>query len=669
MNCDFSSPSDVRQVFLSETMQASDSQLLTSFVHDRDEAAFRTLVARHLGLVFHTALRRTGNRAMAEEISQNVLCSLARKAAEVVRHADRLPGWLHRATVFESSKAMRAESSQQRRKHLLHPDDLPATGQAEENWGEALPHLDGALDSLAESDRRVLLLHFFERLTFPQIAGRIGKSPEAVKKQSSRALEKLSRLLRSKGVVLPVTVIAAGFASESAKAVPIALAGKVSAAALLITPAVPLTGITALMTTHSKIVVPGALLLFALPLVIQQVAISKTSRENEDLREQAANSDPALSGRAPRTRLMATRGTRISSSLDLDTLSDEAHVARITGGFHDLLLRRKLGRLAPPVLAGLIQEAGTSGMENEQKARLLYLLSSVLSERDPALAVKSLVHSLKDCRAFTSMLERCEIKYPFFGWIDRDPEGAAAWLSEQKESSDYAKAVKPAPHVGTFDPLETVLVDALLVHRPSDGLAYLANLPEDQRVKKLRDTLDGRIGSGKIDATGLEFLQAIRAYAPESERKPMLGALCDGFVIGGEGWRLLSDFVKTADLTPEEKQTIVRRAAEDLLLTQPVSDSSSGMYLDEWLNQMPPDEAEALQTEARSHASDKNYMKDRATLGSMRKDTALTDDNLVSLLGNMTTHREEALRWAGTIEDPKRREATIRAIETHTRQP
>ena len=105
-------------------MRHSDESLLNSFALHRDESAFRTLSERYIGLVFHTALRRTNNRPLAEEISQNILCALAKKASSLAKTPDLLPAWLHRATLYESSKAMRSESSYQRRKQLQHPDAI-----------------------------------------------------------------------------------------------------------------------------------------------------------------------------------------------------------------------------------------------------------------------------------------------------------------------------------------------------------------------------------------------------------------------------------------------------------------------------------------------------------------------------------------------------------------
>lgn len=105
-------------------MTDTDESLLKAFAGNRDEKAFRTLADRYLGLVFHTAMRRTKHRQLAEEISQNILCTLAQKAPSLATKPELLAAWLHRATLFESSKAMRTEISQQQRQQLRHPDDI-----------------------------------------------------------------------------------------------------------------------------------------------------------------------------------------------------------------------------------------------------------------------------------------------------------------------------------------------------------------------------------------------------------------------------------------------------------------------------------------------------------------------------------------------------------------
>lgn len=66
-------------------MKDPDESLLLSFALHRDEGAFRQLTERYLGLIFHTALRRTGNYQMSQEACLNVLCAVSRKAAALAK--------------------------------------------------------------------------------------------------------------------------------------------------------------------------------------------------------------------------------------------------------------------------------------------------------------------------------------------------------------------------------------------------------------------------------------------------------------------------------------------------------------------------------------------------------------------------------------------------------
>src|SRR5947207_15445919 len=82
----------------------NDEQLLQSFAEHGSEAAFRTLVERHLPLVLGTARRITGESGLAEEVAQTVFILLARKARNL-RPGTILSAWLYRATRFVAARA------------------------------------------------------------------------------------------------------------------------------------------------------------------------------------------------------------------------------------------------------------------------------------------------------------------------------------------------------------------------------------------------------------------------------------------------------------------------------------------------------------------------------------------------------------------------------------
>src|SRR5580658_397809 len=88
--------------------ELSDTELLRQYGEGRSEAAFETLVARHVGLVYSAALRKTGNVNAAEEVAQAVFILLAKKAGALGR-GTVLSGWLYQATRLTAANFLRNE--------------------------------------------------------------------------------------------------------------------------------------------------------------------------------------------------------------------------------------------------------------------------------------------------------------------------------------------------------------------------------------------------------------------------------------------------------------------------------------------------------------------------------------------------------------------------------
>ncbi len=202
----------------------ADAALLQGWARRRDEDAFRVLAGRHFPLVLATARRCTGQDALAEEAAQRVLTILARKAASL-EHAPLAP-WLHRTTLLECRTLLRRESRHSRRTRALAAAPVTAPCDHENGaWQEALPVLDEAMDRLRDADRRVVMMRFFENLSFREIAGREGKSEAAVQRQGHRALERLAAQLRRRGVALSGTTLTGGLVAMHAATAPNAAAG------------------------------------------------------------------------------------------------------------------------------------------------------------------------------------------------------------------------------------------------------------------------------------------------------------------------------------------------------------------------------------------------------------------------------------------------------------
>ncbi|HEX7577761.1 MAG TPA: sigma factor, partial [Verrucomicrobiae bacterium] len=78
------------------------------------EAAFATMVRRHVNLVYSAALRQLGNAPEAEEVAQNVFIILARKAGGL-RRGTILSGWLYQTAQLTAANFQRAAIRRQHR--------------------------------------------------------------------------------------------------------------------------------------------------------------------------------------------------------------------------------------------------------------------------------------------------------------------------------------------------------------------------------------------------------------------------------------------------------------------------------------------------------------------------------------------------------------------------
>src|SRR5258708_6407287 len=92
----------------------TDPELLREYAEGGSEGAFQALVERHVDLVFATAVRGLGDPGVAQEITQNVFVTLARKAAWL-RGEVSLAGWLHKAALLEIRRWWRGELRRQQR--------------------------------------------------------------------------------------------------------------------------------------------------------------------------------------------------------------------------------------------------------------------------------------------------------------------------------------------------------------------------------------------------------------------------------------------------------------------------------------------------------------------------------------------------------------------------
>src|SRR2546430_13988998 len=208
-----------------------DMALLREYSASNSEEAFRTLVDRHLDMVYATALRQVNDRELAEEVTQAVFVALARKAGSISK-ATILAGWLFRAARFAAAKAARSES---RRRHWEREAAQMEneSSSSESAWEQIAPLVNDALTQLSEVDRCAVILRFFESKSFQQIGSALGTTEAAAKMRLSRAMEKLRQIFQKRGVVVPGAALLAALSTHAAQAAPAGLASSSVASALL----------------------------------------------------------------------------------------------------------------------------------------------------------------------------------------------------------------------------------------------------------------------------------------------------------------------------------------------------------------------------------------------------------------------------------------------------
>jgi RNA polymerase sigma factor (sigma-70 family) len=199
-----------------DSAEKTDQSLLDDFVRHRLDSAFAELVRRHQGMAFAAAYRICGDRGEAQDILQQALIVLARRAA-TLGEVRCLSAWLHRVVVLEARKARSRSISRRLRETMAY--QMNESSKEVEDFSHAIaPELDSSLDAMNGKDREVLTLHYLEGHTFKAIEQRLGGTAEGWQKRSVRALRKLADKLRSRGVALSAMALGAFLTGTRAEA-------------------------------------------------------------------------------------------------------------------------------------------------------------------------------------------------------------------------------------------------------------------------------------------------------------------------------------------------------------------------------------------------------------------------------------------------------------------
>jgi RNA polymerase sigma factor (sigma-70 family) len=216
-----------------------DGDLLKSYATERSERAYRALVARHLDMVYSTALRQVGDHMLAEEIAQNVFLVLAREP-ERFRHECTLAGWLYKTALFQARQTVRSELRRKHREENAARLSDPVASSSV--WEPLAPLLDEALMGLREKDRVAIVLRFFQEKSLRDVGQALGISEDAAQKRISKSLETLTRFFRRRGFTVPALTATTPVLVSATQAAPATVLSAVTHGALRKAALAPLSG-------------------------------------------------------------------------------------------------------------------------------------------------------------------------------------------------------------------------------------------------------------------------------------------------------------------------------------------------------------------------------------------------------------------------------------------
>lgn len=158
-----------------------------------DSSAFTELFARYGPRLTRLFTRDLGRSEEAHDLVQQTFLQLHRARRDFKLGAALRP-WLFTIALNLKRQYFRRQS---RRPNVPLADEESVVSTAagpEEKLGDA--QLRRALDGLSENQRDVIVLHWFEGLSFKEVARVVGASESAVKVRAHRGYQKLREIVK-----------------------------------------------------------------------------------------------------------------------------------------------------------------------------------------------------------------------------------------------------------------------------------------------------------------------------------------------------------------------------------------------------------------------------------------------------------------------------------------
>jgi len=175
-----------------------DAELMLR-VKGGDDASFGVLLEKHRNPVIHFLYRMVQNRAVAEELAQEVFLRVYRSRASYEPTA-KFTTWLFRIATHLALNSIRDGKNDRKRESLDDMVDDQPVRQVSDNrptieqamlYQARLAEVKKAIQTLPEKQRAAVLMHKYEEMEYSQIARALNCSESAVKSLLFRAYETL----------------------------------------------------------------------------------------------------------------------------------------------------------------------------------------------------------------------------------------------------------------------------------------------------------------------------------------------------------------------------------------------------------------------------------------------------------------------------------------------
>ncbi|MDD5094171.1 MAG: RNA polymerase sigma factor [Dehalococcoidia bacterium] len=162
-----------------------------------DEEAFEAFFHQYKNLVFKTALLMGSDGQEAEDVLQEVFINAWNSRRSFDPKKGKLTTWLYRITVNQSISKHRKKSTVSTSLDMIQGEGFNPVSSSEEDSPDNLENLRlmRAVDSMNDKHRPVLVLRYFNDLSYSEIAQTLNIPLGTVKSRLNEAMKNLRRKL------------------------------------------------------------------------------------------------------------------------------------------------------------------------------------------------------------------------------------------------------------------------------------------------------------------------------------------------------------------------------------------------------------------------------------------------------------------------------------------